>query len=136
MNFTDLFQQAQTIAVVGLSPNQWRDSYGVARYMQRAGYRIVPVNPKYEDILGEPCYPDLASIPADIRIDIVDIFRRPEHTAGVVAETAARAERTGERPVIWTQLGVSSFEAQSVAEQAGLPYVADRCLKVVHAQVA
>ena len=123
-------ETADTIAVVGCSATPTRTSHKIARYMQERGYRIVPVNPNYDEVLGEPCYPDLPNIPADIAIDIVDIFRRPEHTADMVRSAIKRTEQTGERPVIWTQLGVSSPEAKERAEEAGLPYVRNRCIKI------
>ncbi|MFN3596591.1 MAG: CoA-binding protein [Rubricoccaceae bacterium] len=124
---------ARTVAVVGCSPRAFQTSHRIAQYLQEAGYRLVPVNPHQTTILGEPCYPSLGAIPDDVRIDIVNVFRRAEHTAGIVAEAAARAARTGERPLIWTQLGVHSAEAERRAAEAGLPYVANRCLMVDHA---
>lgn len=126
-------RSAQTIAVVGCSPRGFQTSHRIARYIQDAGIRMVPVNPNHDEILGERAYPDLASIPEDVEIDIVDVFRRPEHTAGVVRDAAERAEQTGQRPLIWTQIGVHSAEAERLAEEAGLPYVANRCLMVDHA---
>jgi hypothetical protein len=100
--------------------------------MQNRGYRIVPVNPNYETILGESCYPDLPSVPPDLTIDVVNIFRRPRHTADMVRTAMERIDQTGERPVIWTQLGVSSTEAEKLASKAGLPYVRNRCIKVAY----
>jgi predicted CoA-binding protein len=97
---------------------------------------MIPVNPNHEEILGERAYPDLAMIPDDVEIDIVDVLRRPEFTADVVRDAAAWAERTGNRPAIWTQIGVSSPEAQRLAAETGLPYVTDRCLMVDHAALA
>lgn len=125
-----VLETADTIAVVGCSATPTRTSHKIARYLQERGYRIVPVNPNYEEVLGEPCYPDLPSVPADTEIDIVDIFRAPKHTADMVRSAIDRVEETGERPVIWTQLGVSSPEAKELAEGAGLPYVRNRCLKI------
>ena len=124
---------AQTIAVVGCSPRAFQVSHRIARYIQDAGFAMVPVNPHHDEILGETAYPDLVSIPDDVRVDVVDVFRRPEFAADVVRDAADRAERTGHRPVIWTQIGVSSAEAARLAAEAGLPYVADRCLMVDHA---
>ena len=121
---------AETIAVVGCSATPTRTSHKIARYMQERGYRIVPVNPNYDEVLGEPCYPDLPSVPADVEIDIVDIFRAPQHTANMVRSAIERVEETGNRPLIWTQRGVSSSEAEEVAEEAGFPYVRNRCVKI------
>ena len=126
----------RTVAVVGCSPRAFQTSHRIARYLQDAGLRVVPVNPHHDELLGEPCYPDLQSIPADVELDVVDVFRRPEFTEGVVQDAAARAEATGRRPVVWTQIGVHSPAAARAAEAAGLPYVADRCLMVDHAQAA
>jgi hypothetical protein len=125
-----VLETAETIAVVGCSAKATRTSHKIARYLQDRGYRIVPVNPNYDEVLGETCYPDLPNVPADIEIDIVDIFRRPEHTADMVHSAIERVEATGERPVIWTQLGVSSSEAEELAAEAGLPYVRNRCIKI------
>ena len=127
-----LLETAETIAVVGCSATPTRTSHKIARSLQNRGYRIVPVNPNYEEVLGEPCYPDLPSIPADVTIDIVNIFRRPAHTADMVRSAIARGEQTGERPVIWTQLGVSTSEAEELAAGADLPYVRNRCIKIEH----
>ena len=131
-----LLKKARTIAVVGCSPRSTRASHEIARYLQEQGYRVVPVNPYHDELLGEPCYLDLQSIPEDVEIDIVDIFRRPEFTHGVVLDAIERATQTGRKPVIWTQLGVHSREAQQAAEEAGLGYVANRCLLVEHGRLA
>ena len=125
-----VLETAETIAVVGCSATSTRTSHKIARYLQERGYRIVPVNPNYDAVLGETCYPDLPSVPADIEIDIVNIFRAPKHTADMVRSAIKRVEQTGQRPVIWTQLGVSTPEAKELTEDAGLPYVRNRCVKI------
>jgi|SRR5690606_16727952 len=127
-----ILETARTIAVVGCSENPARTSYAIARYLQTAGYRVIPVNPNIDACLGETAYPDLQSIPDDITVDIVNIFRHPQHTADMVRMTIDYAEKTGTEPAIWTQLGVSSLEAEALAEGAGLPYVANRCIMVMH----
>lgn len=132
-DFQDALRHARTIAVVGCSPRAFQTSHRVARYLQAVGYRIVPVNPHHTEILGEPAYPDLVAIPEDVEIDIVNVFRRAEHTPGVVQDAIDRMERTEQRPLIWTQLGVHHPEAERLAVAAGLPYVANRCLMVDHA---
>ena len=129
-DFHTVLDTAETIAVVGCSATPTRTSHKIARYMQERGYRIVPVNPNYDEVLGEPCYPDLPSVPADVEIDIVDIFRAPQHTANMVRSAIERVEETGNRPLIWTQRGVSSSKAEEVAEEASLPYVRNRCVKI------
>lgn len=126
---------AETIAVVGCSDNPSRTSYAIAQYLQNHGYRIVPVNPNVDTVLGETAYPDLPSIPQDVAVDVVDIFRAPQHTADMVRTAIERSEATGRTPVIWTQLGVSAPEARSVAAEAGFPYVRNRCIKVEHARL-
>ena len=129
-DFRTVLDTAETIAVVGCSATPTRTSHKIARYLQERGYRMVPVNPNYDAVLGETCYPDLPSVPTDIEIDIVDIFRAPKHTADMVRSAIERVKQTGQRPVIWTQLGVSSSEAEELAAEADLPYVRNRCVKI------
>lgn len=130
-----LLDNAQTIAVVGCSANPSRTSHRIASYLQDVDYRIVPVNPNYDEVLGEPCYPDLPSVPGDTTIDIVNIFRDPAHTADMVRLALERMEQADEQPAIWTQIGVSSEAARSLAAEAGLPYVANRCIMVEHSRL-
>lgn len=134
LDLTALLDDAQTIAVVGCSARPSRTSHQISQYLQQAGYRIIPVNPNYDEVCGEKAYPDLPSVPHDITIDIVDIFRAPAYTADMVRSAIERVEQTGERPVIWTQIGVSSDEAKRLAEEAGLPYVENKCMMVEHRQ--
>ena len=131
-DLTACLRDAGTIAVVGCSDRPSRTSHRIAAYLQDAGYRVIPVNPNHDAILGETCYPDLPSIPADTAIDIVNIFRAPVHTADMVRSAIDRVTQTGERPVIWTQLGVSSPEAEGLAADADLPYVRNKCIMVEH----
>lgn len=123
---------AETIAVVGCSKRATRTSHKIARYLQDAGYRVIPVNPNADELLGERCYPDVQHIPDDVTVDIVNVFRQPQHAADMVRDAIARAEAQGTRPLIWTQLGVSSNEARDLAEEAELPYVKNRCIMVEH----
>ena len=120
-----ILRSCRTIAVVGLSGKKYRPSYGVAEYMQKAGYRIIPVNPLESQVLGEKCYPDLDSVPEPV--DIVDIFRRPEF----VPEVVEAAIRKGAK-VIWMQEGVVHEEAARRAEEAGLAVIMDRCILKDH----
>jgi uncharacterized protein len=120
---------ARTVAVVGLSDKPDRDSYRVAAYLQRHGYRIVPVNPATAAILGEKSYPDLASIPGEIVVDVVDVFRKPEFVPAVVDAAIARGAR-----VVWMQLWIAHNAAAEKARAAGLAVVMDRCIKVEHAR--
>ena len=121
----EILKSARTIAVVGLSPKRYRPSYGVAEYLQKAGYRIIPVNPRESELLGERCYPDLEAIPE--AVDIVDIFRRSEF----VPEIVEAAIRKGAK-VIWMQEGVVHEDAARRAEGAGLAVVMDRCILKDH----
>ena len=122
-----ILRTAKTIAVVGLSPNPLRPSYFVAYYLQRHGYRIVPVNPKEREILGETSYPSLSAIP--FPVDVVDVFRAPE----AVPPIAEEAVQIGAK-ALWLQFGVISPEGAAIAERGGLAVVMDRCLKVEHAR--
>jgi len=125
----ELLANARVIAVVGLSSKKHRPSYGVSEYMQRAGYRIIPVNPNEESVLGEKAYPSLETIPE--RVDIVNIFRRPEF----VPEIVEQAIRIGAQ-AIWMQEGVVHEEAAERARQAGLTVVMDRCILKEHRRLA
>ena len=129
MTISELLKTSRTIAVVGLSNKRFRPSHGVAEYMQRNGYRIIPVNPFEQTLLGEKCYPDLDSVPD--RVDIVDIFRRPEF----VPEVVEAAMRIGAK-AIWMQEGVVHEEAAERARAAGLFVVMDRCILKDHRRVA
>ncbi len=122
-----LLREAKTIAVVGLSPKAWRPSHQVADYLQRAGYRIVPVNPRHDTLLGQKSYPGLRAARADHVIDVVDVFRRRELVGPIVDEAIAIQPR-----LIWLQLGVVDETAPPRAATAGIPLVMDRCLMVDH----
>ena len=123
-----VLQDHRTLAVVGLSADWFRPSFFAAKYMQEHGYRIIPVNPKYPEILGETCYPSLKDIP--FPVDIVDVFRRPADTPSIAQEAADIGAK-----VLWLQLGVVNEDAQRIAEQAGLTVVMDRCVKIEHARL-
>jgi uncharacterized protein len=129
MSIDELLKACHTIAVVGLSSKRWRPSYGVAEYMQHNGYRIIPVNPGETAVLGEPSYATLEAIPE--RVDIVDIFRRPEF----VPEIVESAIRIGAR-VVWMQEGVVDEAAAGRARAAGLTVVMDRCILKEHRRLA
>jgi uncharacterized protein len=122
-----IIHTARTIALVGLSPNELRPSNYVGFYLQRHGYRIVPVNPSAREILGETCYPTLSAIP--FPVDVVDVFRVPE----AVPPIAEEAVKIGAR-ALWMQFGVISFEGAEIARRGGLMVVMDRCMKVEHAR--
>jgi hypothetical protein len=121
----DLLRNSHVIAVVGLSSDEMRPSYGVAEYIQRAGYRIIPVNPNEKEVLGEKAYARLEDVPE--KIDIVDVFRRSVFVKGVVES----AIRIGARAV-WMQEGVVDEEAAKLGRDAGLEVVMDRCILKAH----
>ncbi|HMV94237.1 MAG TPA: CoA-binding protein [Thauera aminoaromatica] len=121
----NLLQQARTIAVVGISAKPDRPSHEVAHYLQRAGYTIIPVNPAYEEVLGQKCYPSLHEVPG--KIDLVDVFRKPAEVMGVVDEAIAVGAGS-----VWLQLGVIAPDAADKAAAAGLKVVSDRCTKIEH----
>jgi len=125
----EILHSARTIAVVGLSSKRYRPSYGVAEYLKRAGYRIVPVNPLETEVLGEPAYPDLDSVPGPV--DIVDIFRRSEFVPAVVEAAIRKGAK-----VVWMQEGVIHDGAARRAESAGLIVVMDRCILKDHRRLA
>ena len=122
---TDLLQRAQTIAVVGLTDNPMRPSYGVSAYMQAQGYRIIPVNPKLSESLGEKAYATLLDVPE--KIDIVNIFRRSEAVPEIIDDAIQLKV-----PAIWMQEGVIHEEAAEKARQAGIFVVMDLCILKEH----
>jgi len=120
--------QSRTLAIVGLSANWYRPSYFAAKYMQDHRYRIIPVNPNYNEVLGQRCYPTLADIPEPV--DLVDCFRKPDEMVTLAAEAVAIGAK-----VLWMQLGIRNDEAAAVAGNAGLDVVMDRCVKIEHARI-
>lgn len=123
-----ILKGSKTIAVVGLSDNPERDSNHVAKYLKERGYRIIPVNPGKTEILGEKCYPDLASVPE--KIDVVDIFRSIDAIPGIVDESIRVGAKT-----VWMQLGLCHNEAAEKARKAGLAVVQAKCMKVEHSRL-
>jgi len=120
---------ASTIAVVGLSGNELRASYFVGYYLKRHGYRVIPVNPRETEILGETCYPSLLDVP--VPVDVVNVFRAPDALPGIA--TDAVTIRAG---ALWCQFGVINADAAKIAEDGGVTVIMDRCLKVEHARYA
>jgi predicted CoA-binding protein len=117
----EILQNHKNVAVVGLSSDSTRPSYGVARYLQGKGFRIIPVNPNETEVLGEKAYPDLTSVPDEV--EIVDIFRRPEHVPDVVDQAIKIKAQ-----VLWMQQGVINYPAALKASQNGITVVMDRCM--------
>lgn len=122
------FDGIKTIAIVGLSDDPSRPSNEVASYLQSEGFTIIPVNPNYAEILGEKGYPDLLSIPKEIKLDVVDIFRRSEDVMPHVKETVAR----GDAHTLWLQEGITNEEAETYARDHGLHVIANFCLMKAH----
>jgi len=123
-----ILAQTRTIAVVGLSAHWHRPSYFAAKYMQDHGYTIIPVNPAYQQVLGQTCYPDLAAIP--VPVDMVDCFRKPADIEPIARDAVAKGAR-----VLWMQLGIRNDAAAQTALDAGLDVVMDRCVKIEHARI-
>lgn len=124
MNDTELaklLRETKTIAVVGLSSNSMRPSFGVSRFLQRQGYRVIPVNPNETEVLGERAYPSVKDVPE--QVDIINIFRRPARVPEVIDDALAKGARC-----IWMQEGVVNHEAARKAEEAGMSVVMDRCI--------
>ncbi|NND73268.1 MAG: CoA-binding protein [Rhodothermales bacterium] len=121
-----------SIAIVGASPSRMRPSNRMVRYLTQNGFTVIPINPNYDEVEGIPCHSSIESVPADVMVDVFDVFRNPRYTADTVREIVLWAEKTGQRPAIWTQLGVSTQEAQSIAGNADLEYISNRCLMVEH----
>ena len=123
-----ILRAARTIAVVGLSAEWHRPSFFAAKYMQEHGYRIIPVNPRYAEILGERCHASLETI--ELPVDIVDVFRRTEDVLPIAQQAIAIGAKC-----LWQQIGVKNLEAARIAEAAGLDVVMDRCVKIEHARL-
>ena len=121
----EILSQCRTIAVVGLSSNPESDSYGIARYLQQHGYRIIPINPNETEVLGEKAYPSLRAVGEPV--EVVGVFRRPEHVPEIVEDAIAVGAKA-----LWLQLGIVQEEAAARARAAGLKVVMDRCMAVEH----
>ena len=123
-----ILRECRTVAVVGLSPEWHRPSHFVAKYLQQHGYRIIPVNPRSAEILGERCYGSLLEIPE--RVDMVDVFRRTADVLPIAQQAVQIKARC-----LWQQIGVLNLEADRLARDAGLDSVMDRCVKIEHARI-
>ena len=123
---TEMFKNTKVIAIAGLSPNEEKASNMVAKYLQNAGFKIVPIYPKEDTILGEKVYRSLDEVP--FKIDMVDVFRKPNAIAAIVDTCIVR----GDIDVVWTQLGLVNNEAAKKAEEAGIKVVQNKCTKIEH----
>ena len=124
----EILSETHTIALVGASPKEWRPSYGVMGYLLEQGYRVIPVRPHVQEVLGVPCVGSLAEVEGPI--DLVDVFRRAEFCPAVAEEAVAVGAKA-----LWLQLGIVSTEARAIAEAAGLDYVENECTAMVHASL-
>lgn len=120
-----IFEGSRTIAVVGASNKPERAGHYIPKYLKSQGYRIIPVNPNYDEVLGEKCYPNLRAIPEPV--DVVEVFRRPEYCEEVANDAVAIGAK-----VLWLQLGIMCAPAREVATKAGLTYVEDACMGPEH----
>lgn len=134
-NAEEILKDIRTVAIIGCSANKYRTSYHIANYLKENGIKIIPVNPNYDEVLGTECYAKMSDIPSDEKIDVVDIFRDSQYTADMVRDIIKWSESTGQKPLVWTQLAVSSDEAKALAEDAGLGYVENECMMVQHDRV-
>ncbi len=128
MELKEILTPPKTIAVVGLSDKPERASFRVASYLLEQGFIILPVNPMIQSFLGIPAYTSLSAIPADIQVDVVDIFRKSEEVPTIVEEVI----KTGRRPIIWMQEGVISEVAKKLAEANGMQVIMDKCMMKMH----
>ena len=130
----EILKKYKVIAVVGLSNDPEKDSYKVSTYMQQHGYRIIPVNPFVEEVLGEKCYKSLMDIPIEIQrtLEVVDIFRKTEDVPPIVEQAIDLKMRVGRPFVVWMQFGIFNEQAAEPARRAGLVIVMDKCLMIEH----
>ncbi len=130
----ELLERARTIAIVGLSRNPSKDSHKVARYLKSRGYRVIPINPMGDVILGEKAYKSLRDLPKELKriIDIVNIFRPSRDVAEIVEQAIEMKRLYGKPDVIWMQEGIADFEAAQRAEDEGITVVMDKCIMRVH----
>lgn len=124
--------ELDTIAVVGCSTTEGKPAHDVPAYLAAHGYELVPVNPFADEVLGRTAYDSLAEIPEPIEVDVVEVFRPSEETPGVVDQAVERRREHGDIVAVWLQLDIRNDEAAARAEDAGLQYVQDRCMKVEH----
>jgi hypothetical protein len=122
-----ILSESRTIAVVGLSPKEDRPSHRVASYLISQGFRVIPIHPKATEILGQRAYPFLEDVPDDIKIDVVDVFRKPQETPPIARQAVKRGAK-----VLWLQEGIVNEEAAKIASEGGLLVVMDRCMLKEH----
>lgn len=132
----DIINSTKTVAIIGLSSSPYRTSHRIGKYLLDEGFTIIPINPNEESVFGLKSYPKISDVPGDFQIDMIDIFRNSRYAAEMIQEIVEWSESTGRKPVIWTQIGVSSDEAKSMAKENGFTYIEDKCLMVEHGNVS
>lgn len=132
-----IFSESRTIAVVGLSRETEKASFKVSLYLKEHGFRIIPVNPFADEVLGEKSYASLMEIPADLQrtIDIVDIFRPSSEVRSLVEQVIELKKTLGVPTVVWMQLGIKNVEAEEMAKRAGLTVIMDKCMMIEHSRL-
>ncbi|MEX0994623.1 MAG: CoA-binding protein [Balneolaceae bacterium] len=128
-------RESSTIAVIGCSDRPDRTSYRIAGHLQRAGYRILPVNPNIESTLGEKSYDSILTLPEKLKVDIINIFRNKKFTDKMMDQITQWSEQRGRKPLVWTQPGVSTEIAGKRADEYQIPYVANRCIMVEYSKL-
>ncbi len=136
MSIEEIIKSTKTIAIIGCSPRPERTSYQIAKYLMNNGFKIIPINPNEESTVGKTCYPSILEIPDNVEIDIVNIFRNKKYTAQMVEEVVEWSKISSQKPVIWTQIGVSSEEAKTLAKENEFTYIENKCLMVEHGKVS
>jgi uncharacterized protein len=135
MSIKEILNQSRPIAIVGCSSKQYRTSNMIAGYLLDVGYEIIPVNPNETEVFGLTCYPSVFEIPDDIRVGIVNLFRNKLYTLHMVREIVEWSANMQNKPVIWTQLDVSTMAAKELAETNGHTYIENRCIMVEHQRI-
>lgn len=130
-----MFDNLRTVAILGCSSTPHRTSHHIAKYLLDAGYQVVPINPNEDRVLGKTCYDAIFDLPEDFVIDVVDIFRNKKYTEKMVREIVEWSKETGQQPVVWTQLDVSTNSAKKLATENNLTYVENRCMMVEHKKI-
>ncbi len=131
-----LLENSKTVAIIGCSSNPYRTSFHIAEYLRENGFTIIPINPNENEVFGEESYDSILDLPDDIEVDIINIFRNKKFTKEMVDDIVKWSEQTGQKPLIWTQLDVSTRDAMKLAKKNGFPYVENRCLMVEHRRVS
>jgi predicted CoA-binding protein len=132
--FREIFAKIQTIAIVGLSKDEAKDSHRVAKYLAEKGYEIIPINPTAYEIMGKKCYKSLADIPASIAktIDAIDVFRPSNELHDIAIAAASMRSKFGKPDIFWAQIGISDENAAQIARSAGMQVVMDKCMMIEH----